>query len=322
MMKNLRWIQIGSALSVSFVFIFLASSPIAQETVTDAPISHLSRAIEFYHEGRFDEAFEETSAEIERNRFCALAYYYRARIRVIDRQYALALKSLEAAFRDSTGFTDATGLHAFILRETGQSDKALAEWGRFIAALGAHDDSLLTLEAITLPEDFREKLETAKVVQPPGIPEVNEVIEDIEDIEDIEEPGDPFPMPIIEFIEVASEPLPGDTEPSEDFKTSVSALSVMNHLRYIVGGGLILIALLIVIRRRSSKKQQLSEKSIEEMLSESRRKADFDDTGEQDTETIETHEEPIVKGPKAFAHKLKHEREQHRREIERLLRKL
>ncbi|HUT62953.1 MAG TPA: tetratricopeptide repeat protein [Anaerolineae bacterium] len=124
-----------------------------------ADMSHLTKAIALYNEGRYDEAFDELTAQVNMNRFCALAYYYRARIRVIKKNYSLALKSLTAAFRDSSDFTDAIGLHAYILKEMGNTEEALSEWRRFVAAVGSTGDEVSATESIVLPELYREKLD-------------------------------------------------------------------------------------------------------------------------------------------------------------------
>jgi len=123
------------ALLVLAVVVCLAPAAPAEQVSYE----HLARAIELFEAGRYDEAFEETSKQVEINRFCALAYYYRARIRVIRKQYGLAEASLKAAFRDSSGFTDAVGLHAYVLEKMGRRREALAEWKRFLDALGAEE---------------------------------------------------------------------------------------------------------------------------------------------------------------------------------------
>ena len=130
----------------------------------DNPYRHLARAVELYNEGRYDESFDETTQQIELDEHCALAYYYRARIRVMRSDYRRAGLSIIAALRDSSGYTDAVGLHAYILRETGQHDDALNEWRRFIEDAGATGEEI-TLDSIMLPDEYYRQLERIRTAE-------------------------------------------------------------------------------------------------------------------------------------------------------------
>ena len=154
---------------IAFNFLFTVISKTVESyavQLEDNPVqNHLSKAIDLYQEGKYDKSFNELTAQIEVTRFCALAYYYRARIRVIKKKYNLALKSLEAAFRDSTDFTDAIGLHAYILKETGKAKEAMEEWRRFVEAEGLIGNEDFTIDSIMLPEEYREKLNRLRAEQ-------------------------------------------------------------------------------------------------------------------------------------------------------------
>lgn len=131
--------------------------PTSVEAMTgDSTGDHLSRALTLYDNGEYGKSFEELTAHVGENRYCAVAYYYRARIRIMKGDYRRAQLSLNAAFRDSTGYADAHALHAYILRETGNTNKALTEWKRFLALKG--DTAKETgIESIVLPEVYNEK---------------------------------------------------------------------------------------------------------------------------------------------------------------------
>ena len=161
------FVYIINILAVNILFTVITETVESNAAqLEDNPVqNHLSKAIDLYQEGKYDKSFNELTAQIEETRFCALAYYYRARIRVIKKKYNLALKSLEAAFRDSTDFADAIGLHAYILKETGKDEEALEEWQRFVEAKGLIGNEDFTIDSIILPEEYREKLNRFRTEQ-------------------------------------------------------------------------------------------------------------------------------------------------------------
>ena len=144
---------------------------------------HLSSAISLYKNGDYDKSFAELTAHVGENRYCAVAYYYRARIRVIKGDYRRASLSLKAAFRDSTGYADAHALHAYILKETGHPDEALMEWARFLSIIGDVSETT-EITSIVLPETYytlkvreRERKFQDAAIQTASVPATGQTLE-------------------------------------------------------------------------------------------------------------------------------------------------
>lgn len=121
--------------------------------------NHLSAGIELFHQGKFDEALNEFKVIVKENPHTPLAYYYAAQIRLINKQFSRAVKNIESALRDSSGFVDAVGLRAYTHKQMGETDKALSDWVSFISDVGSASNERLTIESIILPEAYHKKLE-------------------------------------------------------------------------------------------------------------------------------------------------------------------
>ena len=302
-------------------FVTPANSELNQ-TADKAPQSHLARAIELYHEGRYDESFEELTAQVDINRFCALAYYYRARIRVIKKNYSTAEKSILAALRDSTDFTDAVGLHAYILKEMGKTENAIEEWRRFIADVGSPDGEISTTDSIMLPEQYREKLNLIRKEQskisslepekPEAEPEEQKILTDIWDGRVAE---NQLPMAVVDIID--QENVGKTVNYSHNKLTFVSAALIIS-----IAAGLII--LFLYLKFRKSSKQAIVNLDIETevqqgdssiMQSEEEKEITISDMGTQPSELF-------LRTPLAQSLSLKDNRKKHAREIERLMNKL
>jgi len=295
-----------------FLFLSGPGDRAAAVPVEGVSYEHLARAIELFEAGRYDEAFEETSRQIEINRFCALAYYYRARIRVIRKQYRLAEVSLRAAFRDSSGFTDAVGLHAYVLKKRGRDAEALAEWKRFLDALGAGEEAAPSPESITLPELFRARLDSIRAVRAaearPASPDTSAAGAAA---------GPSFPMPVIEYVEMlkGGEGGGAEAEPGERWGRA-------RRLAVVAAGLAVLAALLVVVRRAGAGKRRVESRAEEPGAGETGK----DTEGGEEPVFALSEEEQLARlsggTPYERALRLKLERRRHRREVERLLEKV
>ena len=148
---------------VNFLLIFFIFASLYNYTYTlesdMISASSLEKGIELYHKGRYDEALAEFNAEVKSNEHCPLAYYYAARIRFLKKQYSQASKNLLVAISDSSHFNDAVGFLAFVLKEMGETNEAVARWRSFVAAVdSAYHDEKLTINSIMLPELYRDKV--------------------------------------------------------------------------------------------------------------------------------------------------------------------
>lgn len=129
----------------------------AGEEDKSAPVrtGRISRGIDLFREGRFDEALSEFNEEVNASPRSPLSYYYAARIRLEKNQYARAEKNLQAALRDSVDFTDARGLLAYTRKKMKKTTPALADWKKFVNVVGRTDSGEVSAEDIILPEDYR-----------------------------------------------------------------------------------------------------------------------------------------------------------------------
>lgn len=330
-------------ISVIFIvmFLFLAGQGICQQQGTFA---HLARAIELYNAGDYEASFDETTRQVEITENCALAYYYRALIRARWSDFRRAGLSLEAALRDSSGFTDAVGLNAYVLRHTGKSAEALDEWKKFTAAVGMAAEEV-TLDAIMLPDDYRAKLagiESAPVpkretavssVISPSVetpvaalpPEEAVASPDVQsDAVDKEMSGDDLPMSVIDFLEMIDSSNSTVTEARNTPTVAREGGSLVNSfLRYGVPV-VVLFFLVVFIRRRSTRLRaaplsDMVEYSVE-VVPEIKESSDIYSLGFIEHEIEE--EENLPDTPYNRAMKLRRERRKNTLEIERLLKKV
>ena len=279
------------------------------------PYSHLSRAIELYNESRYDESFDELTLQIGQNRFCALAYYYRAGIRVKKGEYRLAAVSLKTAFRDSTGFTDAVGLNAYILKMQGKTDEALNEWKRFTELAGSIDE-VVTVDSIVHPETYHEERERR---QQEKIGEKLKQQEAHVDSQKLMKAETPSSMPVVDFIEQKR-----DGAVKEDEKPAIKTTSfgpILSQIKYllIIGAAFVVFLYLLKLKKhkRRSRKNKVSITDVQKEYTSSRLPADdqsviiSDGTrGKSDTFSGDIYEKAM---------RLKEERERHAREIKKLL---
>ena len=120
---------------------------------------HLAEGIRLYNDGLLNEALTELRAELELDPHAPAAYYYAAKIRIEKGQLSRALDNVDAALRDSSGYTDALALRAHILLKNGRDEEALAVWKRFVALAGAMEEEMVvTAGSIVAPEEYRRKL--------------------------------------------------------------------------------------------------------------------------------------------------------------------
>jgi len=149
--------QIGRSI---FTFLILLWCILPVYCITaEAQSGGFERGLAFYNKGQYDEALTEFSAAVNKNSHSSLSYYYAAHIRLKKKQYSRSEKNLLAALRDSSDFSDATGLLAFTHLKKGKTDEALKNWRIFTAAVGIlDDDKPLTADSIMLPEDYRSQL--------------------------------------------------------------------------------------------------------------------------------------------------------------------
>ncbi len=134
---------------------FLSVSYITAE----AQSGGFERGLAYYNKGQYDEALNEFNAAVKKNSHNSLSYYYAAHIRLKKKQYTRSEKNLLAALRDSSDFSDATGLLAFTHLRMGKTDEALENWSAFTEAVGIlTDDKPLTADSIMLPEKYRSLL--------------------------------------------------------------------------------------------------------------------------------------------------------------------
>ena len=293
--------------TITFFFIgsvlFLGTVSLAGEESPD----HLARAIELYNEELYDESFDELTAQIEQNRYCALAYYYRARIRVIKKEYRTAAISLKAAFRDSSGFTDAVGLHAYILKQMGKTENALTEWRRFIEAAGSDGEETVTVDSIMLPEQYREKLDTQRKVQlKPTV------------TERFKTPVEQLPMAVVDFIDKKKRE--SATEIPQKKSLFVRSPSGIVYIILIPAG---LILILILKWRISFKRREITPAAETGILEDDSSPVQYEE--EEEITIIQAdqeYSELLPDTPYARSLKLKGEREKHARGINRLMKKI
>ena len=100
---------------------FLSVSYITAE----AQSGGFERGLAYYNKGQYDEALNEFKAAVNRNSHNPLSYYYAAHIRLKKKQYTRSEKNLLAALKDSSDFSDATGLLAFTHLRMG---KPMRQW--------------------------------------------------------------------------------------------------------------------------------------------------------------------------------------------------
>jgi len=298
------------------IIIFCLFSPLRTQSVAEEiSYVHLARGIELYHEGRYDEAFAELSAQVEINRYCALAYYYRSLIRARKKEYRLADLSLKAAFRDSSGFTDAIGLHAYILRKRGNPDEALNEWRRFTEAVGVIEDEGITLEAIILPEEYRAKLDrnrsesaAARIKAPEAPPDTVPLVS----------AEDMLPMSVVDYLDLKEvyEPIVAAEELPEQVRFPLKQIIII-----LVPVVCIIVYLIVKLRRVHTSPVI----TITTVTADTSEVTMPDEPGEEITllsdEELE-YEEVVPDAPLARSLFLKKERQKYAEEIERLLKKI
>ena len=119
-------------------------------------VAALTEGIGHYRAGRSSDALGAFRRAVELDERLPLVYYFAARIRFENRQYNRAEDNLRAALRDSAGFTDAAGLLALVLRETGRNDEALTHWRAFLAAGNSVDPATAEVGSIMDPERYHE----------------------------------------------------------------------------------------------------------------------------------------------------------------------
>lgn len=302
-----------SLLIVCFTFL-RGSGSVAGED----PYSHLSRAIELYNESRYDESFDELTLQIGQDRFCALAYYYRAGIRVKKGEYHQAAVSLKAAFRDSTGFTDAVGLHAYILKKQGKTDEALNEWKRFTEIAGKIDEEI-TVESIVHPETYHEERER---IQREKIGEKLKQQEAHADSQKLRKADAPASMPVVDFIEQKR-----DGAVKEDEKPAIKTPGFghfLSQIKYllIIGAAIVLFLYLLKFKRykrRPRKQKEIITGVPNEHISFPR---PADDQSVIISDGTRKKSDTVSGDIYERAMRLKEEREQHAREIKRLLEEL
>ena len=182
-----RYFQITLLLTVIIFAIWALAFSFVHSCLAEEK-SHLVLGISFFNSGRFDEALNEFRDEIENNRHCPLAYYYAAKIRIAKEQYLRAKQNIEAALRDSSDFHDAHGLLAFTFLKMGEHSEALAEWDKFVKAIGfIEEETPPTIESIMSPEKYynmlqleaerkeHEKLKTGEKLDTEKYPETNKI---------------------------------------------------------------------------------------------------------------------------------------------------
>jgi len=281
------------------------------------PYSHLSRAIELYNEGRYDESFDELTLQIGHDRFCALAYYYRASIRVKKGEYRLAAISLNAAFRDSAGFTDAVGLNAYILKKQGKTDEALNEWKRFTELAGSIDEEV-TVDSIMHPETYHEKRERIRQEN------IGEKLKQQEARADSQKPGKAdasSSMPVVDFIERRDGAVKEDEKPAIKTTAFGHYLSQIKYL-LIIGAAFVVFLYLLKFKgyvHRPRKRKKIITGVPKEYTS-FRRPADDQSIIISDGTRKKT--DAFSGDIYERAMRLKEEREQHAREIKKLLEEL
>jgi len=280
----------------------------------DNPYRHLARAVELYNEGRYDESFDETTQQIELDEHCALAYYYRARIRVMRSDYRRAGLSIIAALRDSSGYTDAVGLHAYILRETGQHDDALNEWRRFIEDAGATGEEI-TLDSIMLPDEYYRQLERIRTAErEQSAPKPEESAEDT--VETAMQP-----QPIVDYIENKESEENRQRGEADNMSSEQEILPFQN---VIICGLIIVLAVLAgilirkrIIRRRSAPLVDMVELSVDVVPEEK-----TDEEPEPVPDDVPFTMEYVPETPYEQAVKLKEERDRRTIEINLLMTKI
>lgn len=140
------------------VLVLLACSLAAGDPCLSQGTSHLAEGILLYHEGKYNESLNELREELEVRPRSPLAYYYAALIRLEKQQYNRARRNLEEALSDSSGFHDVHGLLANVLLELGENQEALAEWKRFVQAVGSLEGIPLIVESIIPPDEYHNQL--------------------------------------------------------------------------------------------------------------------------------------------------------------------
>ena len=293
--------------TITFIIIGSLIFPCTESLAGEDTSDHLARAIELYNRGLYDESFDELSAQIEQNRYCALAYYYRARIRIIKKEYRTAAINLKAAFRDSSGFTDAVGLHAYILKQMGKTENALTEWHRFIEAAGSNGEETVTVDSIMLPEQYRETLEVQRKKQ------LKQTV-----TEQFRTPVEQLPMAVVDFIDKKK----GESAAEIPQKKSLFVRSPSGIVYIIlIPAGLILI---IILKRQISFKRRKITLAAETGILEDDSSPVHHEEGEEITiiQADQEYSELLPDTPYARSLKLKGEREKHAREINRLMKKI
>jgi tetratricopeptide (TPR) repeat protein/lambda repressor-like predicted transcriptional regulator len=161
-----RWSQrifYGFGILVCSMIFFITPPSFSQTTGDISTTKGLVRGIDYYHQGKYDEALTELRSVVESNPHCPVAYYYAARIRLLKEQYPQTRRNLLAALEDSADYHDATGLLSYTNLKMGNKTDALIEWRRFVNAVDSTSGGeSVTVESIMLPEQYREKLSNAK----------------------------------------------------------------------------------------------------------------------------------------------------------------
>ena len=303
-------------LSLSIIICTLLLSGLVPCAGTE-PYSHLSRAIELYNDGRYDGSFDELTLQIGQNRFCALAYYYRANIRVKKGEYHLAAVSLKAALRDSTGFNDAVGLNAYILKKQGKTDEALNEWKRFVEGIDTIDEEV-TVDSIVHPETYHEEHER---IQQEKVGEKLKQQEAHADSQKLRKADAPSSMPVVDFIERRDGAIKKDQKPPIKTTAFGAFLSQIKYL-LIIGAAFVVFLYLLkfkIYKRRPRKQKEIITGASKDYTSFHRPADDqsiiiSDGTRKKsDTFSGDIYEKAM---------RLKEEREQHAHEIKRLLEEL
>jgi len=167
------------------VLVIFAIGIVSPQRADAQDYSALSRAIELYGEGQYDESFEALTVQMDLTNNCAPVYYYRALIRAQSGDFRRAGLSIKAAFRDSSGYYDAYGLLAYIEKKLGNDAEALTAWGVFAEAAGAQYVGGLTLNDIVLPEDYYNELPAVDTVEAQAVTHPETPVQPVRAVEDI-----------------------------------------------------------------------------------------------------------------------------------------
>lgn len=278
----------------------------------EAQSGGFERGLAFYNKGQYDEALNEFNAAVNKNSHSSLSYYYAAHIRLKKKQYSRSEKNLLAALRDSTDFSDATGLLAFTHLRMGKTDKALEDWRIFTEAVGILDvDKPLTADSIMLPEDYRSQLalqiqrkkELAEEERKKAAEEAR--ADSISAAMAVKSPEKPVDIPAADSIAVSGiDSEAGTTEPAKSLDKRVNnnirdgVYGLVAVVVCLIGG--ITTVVLLIRKKMRSKADYTFNAEIKRVLEE---KAQIDDQFERDENRAIREYEAIsreISGVKGF----------------------